>query len=155
MGLHQPQLQAALDEFPFLCRRPSPFSSRPPSQGWTDPFLSSVYLWDQAEEGSLGTLLNSEEQILNSMFEACDPQRTGGRGRMGPGEHWVWERQGTIRGSNGDWELGSRREKHGLGPFLQVLQDKWVIVGSFRKKVDRAMESLQVRTVKGGKLGGH
>ncbi|XP_015978004.2 LOW QUALITY PROTEIN: protein KASH5 [Rousettus aegyptiacus] len=77
MGLHQPQLQAALDEFPFLCRSPSPFSSRPPPQGWTDPFLSSVYLWDQAEEGSLGTLLNSEEQILNSMFEACDPQRTG------------------------------------------------------------------------------
>nr|KAF6409249.1 hypothetical protein HJG63_002223 [Rousettus aegyptiacus] len=38
---------------------------------------TKMYLWDQAEEGSLGTLLNSEEQILNSMFEACDPQRTG------------------------------------------------------------------------------
>ncbi|XP_039734651.1 protein KASH5 [Pteropus medius] len=38
---------------------------------------TKMYFWDQAEEGSLGTLLNSEEQILNSMFEACDPQRTG------------------------------------------------------------------------------
>ncbi|GAB5581781.1 protein KASH5 isoform X7 [Prionailurus iriomotensis] len=37
----------------------------------------SVYLWDQLEEGSLGTLLSLEEQILNSTFEACDPQRTG------------------------------------------------------------------------------
>ncbi|XP_028339025.1 protein KASH5 isoform X1 [Physeter macrocephalus] len=35
------------------------------------------YLWDQPEEGSLGTQLSLEEQILNSTFEACDPQRTG------------------------------------------------------------------------------
>ncbi|KAB0384967.1 hypothetical protein FD755_006884, partial [Muntiacus reevesi] len=35
------------------------------------------YLWDQAEDGSLGTPLSLEEQILNSTFEACDPQRTG------------------------------------------------------------------------------
>ncbi|XP_027475325.2 protein KASH5 isoform X5 [Zalophus californianus] len=37
----------------------------------------SVYLWDQLEEGSVGTLLSLEEQILNSTFEACDTQRTG------------------------------------------------------------------------------
>ncbi|XP_007941201.1 protein KASH5 [Orycteropus afer afer] len=36
-----------------------------------------VYLWDQPEEGSLGTPLSLEEQVLNSTFEACDPQRTG------------------------------------------------------------------------------
>ncbi|KAB0346883.1 hypothetical protein FD754_011740, partial [Muntiacus muntjak] len=35
------------------------------------------YLWDQAEDRSLGTPLSLEEQILNSTFEACDPQRTG------------------------------------------------------------------------------
>ncbi|XP_038384176.1 protein KASH5 isoform X10 [Canis lupus familiaris] len=38
---------------------------------------AKMYLWDQLEEGSLGTLLSLEEQILNSMFEACDTQRTG------------------------------------------------------------------------------
>ncbi|XP_069405495.1 protein KASH5 isoform X5 [Ovis canadensis] len=38
---------------------------------------AKMYLWDQAEDGSLGTLLSLEEQILNSTFEACDPQRTG------------------------------------------------------------------------------
>ncbi|XP_070354747.1 protein KASH5 isoform X7 [Equus asinus] len=43
--------------------------------GW--PSVSSVYLWDRPEEGSLGTLLSLEEQVLNSTFEACDPQRTG------------------------------------------------------------------------------
>uniref|UniRef100_A0A8C3YEY7 KASH domain containing 5 n=1 Tax=Catagonus wagneri TaxID=51154 RepID=A0A8C3YEY7_9CETA len=38
---------------------------------------AKMYLCDQTEEGSLGTTLSLEEQILNSMFEACDPQRTG------------------------------------------------------------------------------
>ncbi|XP_042825130.1 protein KASH5 isoform X7 [Panthera tigris] len=38
---------------------------------------AKMYLWDQLEEGSLGTLRSLEEQILNSTFEACDPQRTG------------------------------------------------------------------------------
>eukprot|EP00069_Balaena_mysticetus_P009783 bmy_06386T0 len=40
---------------------------------------AEMYLWDQPEEGSLGTgtLLSLEEQVLNSTFEACDPQRTG------------------------------------------------------------------------------
>ncbi|XP_032341426.1 protein KASH5 isoform X2 [Camelus ferus] len=38
---------------------------------------TKMYLWDKPEEGSLGTLLSLEEQILNSTFEACDPQRTG------------------------------------------------------------------------------
>ncbi|KAM5209484.1 protein KASH5 [Hipposideros larvatus] len=38
---------------------------------------AKMYLCDQPEEGSLGTLLSLEEQILNSTFEACDPQRTG------------------------------------------------------------------------------
>lgn len=38
---------------------------------------AKMYLWDQLEEGSVGTLLSLEEQILNSMFEACDTQRTG------------------------------------------------------------------------------
>nr|XP_033700525.1 protein KASH5 isoform X6 [Tursiops truncatus] len=38
---------------------------------------AEVYLSDQPEEGSLGTPLSLEEQILNSTFEACDPQRTG------------------------------------------------------------------------------
>ncbi|KAM7058632.1 protein KASH5 isoform 2-T2 [Molossus nigricans] len=41
------------------------------------PESPAVYLWDQPEERRLGTLLNLEEQILNSTFEACDPQRTG------------------------------------------------------------------------------
>ena len=53
----------------------------PPPHRWAGPLVSSVYLWDQPEEGSLGTgtLLSLEEQILNSTFEACDPQRTGQR----------------------------------------------------------------------------
>ncbi|XP_058136560.1 protein KASH5 isoform X2 [Dasypus novemcinctus] len=38
---------------------------------------AETYLWDQPQEGSLGTLLSLEEQVLNSTFEACDPQRTG------------------------------------------------------------------------------
>ncbi|XP_027947429.1 protein KASH5 isoform X5 [Eumetopias jubatus] len=38
---------------------------------------AKMYLWDQLEEGSVGTLLSLEEQILNSTFEACDTQRTG------------------------------------------------------------------------------
>ncbi|MBZ3887251.1 Protein KASH5, partial [Sciurus carolinensis] len=41
------------------------------------PLISSVYLWEQPEEVSPGPLLSLEEQILNSTFEACDPQRTG------------------------------------------------------------------------------
>uniref|UniRef100_H0V519 KASH domain containing 5 n=1 Tax=Cavia porcellus TaxID=10141 RepID=H0V519_CAVPO len=38
---------------------------------------AEVYLWEQPEDMSLGPLLSLEEQILNSTFEACDPQRTG------------------------------------------------------------------------------
>ncbi|XP_012883036.1 PREDICTED: protein KASH5 [Dipodomys ordii] len=38
---------------------------------------TEMYLWEQPEEVSSGPLLNLEEQILNSTFEACDPQRTG------------------------------------------------------------------------------
>ncbi|XP_058530318.1 protein KASH5 isoform X1 [Ochotona princeps] len=34
-------------------------------------------LWEQPEEVNLGPLLSLEEQVLNSTFEACDPQRTG------------------------------------------------------------------------------
>lgn len=51
----------------------------PPPHRWAGPLVSLVYLWDQAEDGSLGTPLSLEEQILNSTFEACDPQRTGQR----------------------------------------------------------------------------
>ncbi|XP_073081843.1 protein KASH5 isoform X7 [Manis javanica] len=36
-----------------------------------------MYHWDQPGEGSLEVLPSQEEQILNSTFEACDPQRTG------------------------------------------------------------------------------
>ncbi|XP_063109163.1 protein KASH5 isoform X3 [Cavia porcellus] len=43
---------------------------------------AEVYLWEQPEDMSLGPLLSLEEQILNSTFEACDPQRTGGRGTV-------------------------------------------------------------------------
>ncbi|XP_076987276.1 protein KASH5 isoform X5 [Tamandua tetradactyla] len=38
---------------------------------------AEMYPWDQPQDGSLGTLLSLEEQVLNSTFEACDPQRTG------------------------------------------------------------------------------
>ncbi|XP_075394015.1 protein KASH5 [Tenrec ecaudatus] len=38
---------------------------------------NGVHLWDQPQEGSVGTPPSLEEQILNSTFEACDPQRTG------------------------------------------------------------------------------
>ncbi|KAK1329955.1 hypothetical protein QTO34_010139 [Cnephaeus nilssonii] len=55
-----------------LCRSQVTLSSR---VHW--PSVSSVYLWEQPEEGRLETPLSLEDQILNSMFEACDPQRTG------------------------------------------------------------------------------
>lgn len=51
----------------------------PPSHRLAGTLVSSVYLLDQPEEGSLGPPLSLEEQILNSTFEACDPQRTGQR----------------------------------------------------------------------------
>uniref|UniRef100_H0WQ97 KASH domain containing 5 n=1 Tax=Otolemur garnettii TaxID=30611 RepID=H0WQ97_OTOGA len=38
---------------------------------------AEMYFWEQPEEEKRGTLLSLEEQILNSTFEACDPQRTG------------------------------------------------------------------------------
>ncbi|XP_012588957.1 PREDICTED: protein KASH5 [Condylura cristata] len=41
------------------------------------PPCPAVYLWDQPEEGGLGMLLSLEEQVLNSTFQACDPQKTG------------------------------------------------------------------------------
>ncbi|KAF5925938.1 hypothetical protein HPG69_000429 [Diceros bicornis minor] len=41
------------------------------------PAAAEIYLWDQSEEGTLGMPLSLEEQILNSTFEACDPQKTG------------------------------------------------------------------------------
>ncbi|XP_054566486.1 protein KASH5 isoform X4 [Eptesicus fuscus] len=43
----------------------------------TDGPATQMYLWEQPEEGRLETPLSLEDQILNSMFEACDPQRTG------------------------------------------------------------------------------
>ncbi|ELW47141.1 Coiled-coil domain-containing protein 155 [Tupaia chinensis] len=58
-------------------------SSRPETQGTPlltgglGPSVSSVYLWEQPETASPGALLSLEEQILNSTFEACDPQKTG------------------------------------------------------------------------------
>nr|XP_036861884.1 protein KASH5 isoform X1 [Manis javanica] len=39
--------------------------------------IAEMYHWDQPGEGSLEVLPSQEEQILNSTFEACDPQRTG------------------------------------------------------------------------------
>ncbi|XP_011801780.1 PREDICTED: protein KASH5 [Colobus angolensis palliatus] len=36
-----------------------------------------MYLCEQPEEARLGMPVSLEEQILNSTFEACDPQRTG------------------------------------------------------------------------------
>ncbi|XP_058281575.1 protein KASH5 isoform X9 [Hylobates moloch] len=38
---------------------------------------AEMYLWEQPEEARLGMPISLEEQILNSTFEACDPQRTG------------------------------------------------------------------------------
>uniref|UniRef100_UPI0010A231AF protein KASH5-like n=1 Tax=Macaca mulatta TaxID=9544 RepID=UPI0010A231AF len=38
---------------------------------------AEMYLWEQPEETRLGMPVSLEEQILNSTFEACDPQRTG------------------------------------------------------------------------------
>ncbi|XP_051005385.1 protein KASH5, partial [Acomys russatus] len=38
---------------------------------------AQMYLWEQPEEANSGPLLSLEEQILNSTFEACDPQKTG------------------------------------------------------------------------------
>ncbi|XP_021101707.1 protein KASH5 isoform X2 [Heterocephalus glaber] len=38
---------------------------------------AEIYHREQPEDMSLGPLLSLEEQILNSTFEACDPQRTG------------------------------------------------------------------------------
>ncbi|XP_062947915.1 protein KASH5 [Cynocephalus volans] len=46
-------------------------------EGQAGGSAAEMYLWEQPEEASLGTLLSLEEQILNSTFEACDPQRTG------------------------------------------------------------------------------
>nr|KAF6273696.1 hypothetical protein mPipKuh1_002182 [Pipistrellus kuhlii] len=42
-----------------------------------DGAAAQMYLWEQPEESRLETPLSLEDQILNSMFEACDPQRTG------------------------------------------------------------------------------
>ncbi|XP_033079910.1 protein KASH5 isoform X3 [Trachypithecus francoisi] len=38
---------------------------------------AEMYLCEQPEEARLGMPVSLEEQILNSTFEACDPQRTG------------------------------------------------------------------------------
>ncbi|KAM6154417.1 protein KASH5 [Erethizon dorsatum] len=46
-------------------------------ESWAGGPAAEVYLWEQQEDVSLGPLLSLEEQILNSTFEACDPQRTG------------------------------------------------------------------------------
>ncbi|XP_073914049.1 protein KASH5 isoform X3 [Castor canadensis] len=46
-------------------------------EGWAGGPAAEMYLWEQPEEVSSGPLLTLEEQILNSTFEACDPQRTG------------------------------------------------------------------------------
>ncbi|XP_055992862.1 protein KASH5 [Sorex fumeus] len=47
------------------------------SEGQAGGPTAKVYHWEQPEESGLGALLALEEQILNSTFEACDPQRTG------------------------------------------------------------------------------
>uniref|UniRef100_A0A5F7ZZX3 KASH domain containing 5 n=1 Tax=Macaca mulatta TaxID=9544 RepID=A0A5F7ZZX3_MACMU len=50
----------------------------PPEASCCSPLaLTLVYLWEQPEETRLGMPVSLEEQILNSTFEACDPQRTG------------------------------------------------------------------------------
>ncbi|XP_006868467.1 PREDICTED: protein KASH5 [Chrysochloris asiatica] len=46
-------------------------------EGQSSGPAAAMYLWDQPEDGSLRTRLSLEEQVLNSTFEACDPQRTG------------------------------------------------------------------------------
>lgn len=106
-----------------------------------------MYLWDQLEEGSLGTLLSLEEQILNSTFEACDPQRTGG----GHDESLAFLDLGDTRNNKGQrwrgWKLGSRKERDGLGPFLGGPTDKWVIVGSFWKDWIKGPRPFRVRTL--------
>lgn len=86
--------------------------------GELNPLVSPVYLWEQPEETRLGMPVSLEEQILNSTFEACDPQRTGG----GAGGRDAGDQCRRERG--GGWELGSLREKTGLGPLLGVLQEQ-------------------------------
>ncbi|XP_006160216.1 protein KASH5 [Tupaia chinensis] len=46
-------------------------------EGQAGGSVSEMYLWEQPETASPGALLSLEEQILNSTFEACDPQKTG------------------------------------------------------------------------------
>ncbi|KAM6223629.1 protein KASH5 [Rhynchocyon petersi] len=46
-------------------------------EGQEDGLAAAMHQREQPEQGSLGTPLSLEEQVLNSTFEACDPQRTG------------------------------------------------------------------------------
>lgn len=105
-----------------------------------------MYLWDQLEEGTLGTLLSLEEQILNSTFEACDTQRTGWGGQDGVG----WETQGVKRdwGVAGNWEA-IEREGGTKAPSWGACRARWVIVGSFKKEVDKRMEAVQDENING------
>ncbi|KAM5236221.1 protein KASH5 [Ctenodactylus gundi] len=48
-----------------------------PPEGRAGGLAAEMYLWEQSEEASRGPLLNLEEQILKSTFEACDPEKTG------------------------------------------------------------------------------
>lgn len=82
--------------------------------GWTGPLVSSVYLWEQPEEGRLETPLSLEDQILNSMFEACDPQRTGGRGRVGLGALGVGEISNNKEQRCGAWNWGALERGMGV-----------------------------------------
>uniref|UniRef100_A0A8C9P0J1 KASH domain containing 5 n=1 Tax=Spermophilus dauricus TaxID=99837 RepID=A0A8C9P0J1_SPEDA len=85
---------------------------------------TEMYLWEQPEEVSPGPLLSLEEQILNSTFEACDPQRTGGRGRLG-----VW---GAVTGQGPQdsrlQTLARSLDPKGEGPGATVDLDTFLVV---------------------------
>lgn len=142
---HQRRLQGS------ECTPPSAGARSRLSSGWTGPLVSSVYLWEQPEESRLETPLSLEDQILNSMFEACDPQRTGGRGRMGPGSLGVGEIGNTK---------GQRWGARNWGALEREMRAcRTVVMGSFRNEwtghgglagQDRGEENLGILGEEGG-----
>lgn len=99
----------ALSKFPSRCRAQEAEDLGSSSflillTGELSPLVSPVYLQERPEEARLGMPVSLEEQILNSTFEACDPQRTGGGGTRGAGDQC-----GQDRVEAGNWGASERR----------------------------------------------
>ncbi|XP_072463476.1 protein KASH5 isoform X2 [Notamacropus eugenii] len=108
---------------------------------------SEMVLWDQPEDWGLETTLSLEEQVLNSTFEACDPEK---KGMVAMGQVLAYLEAVTGRSSQDSdlCSLAQALDPHGEGPsaivdratFFSIMQG-WIATCQLGPGLEREEEA--------------